>query len=127
MFIPAVLAGIAFGGACGFVLQRLAHHGLWVLSLVAVAVFYPIFGLIDGDMTGAALHGVILLVYLVFAYRALSLGAEVVAVGFLLHGLFDAAVAIGDAATGPDWWPPFCAAFDIVFAMMLMAQARRTA
>jgi len=64
----------------------------------------------------------------VLALLGLWLAPVLVAVGLILHGFWDLAHRPRGITTKlPSWYPPFCAAFDFVFAGAFLVLARELA
>jgi len=118
----AVLAGIIAGILIVFTLFRtgmLAERSGSAVLLASVAVFYPVFAVIDGHLISAAVHFVIFLAFCWLATMGFRKGMHLIAGGLLAHGLFDIGL-MAMASPGPDWWPAFCASLDIVAAAALV-------
>ena len=118
MIITAALVGAGLGA---LMMLTMFHAGMLqersgsAVLLAAVAVFYPVFAVIEGDFADLFLHGAIFLGFVWLALRGFRYGMHVIAGGLLAHGIFDLGL-IGLSAPGPIWWPVFCASLDIVAA-----------
>jgi len=122
ILITAVLAGAIAGVLIIFALftsGMLTERSGSAVLLAAVAFFYPVFAVIDGHLTEAALHFAIFVGFCWLAIMGFRQGMHIIAGGLLAHGLFDIAL-MAIAAPGPDWWPAFCGALDIVAAVALI-------
>lgn len=130
ILIAAILAGGIAGVLIVFTLFQtgmLAERSGSAVLLAAVAFFYPVFAVIDGHLLSAAIHTIVFLAFCWLAVRGFQQGLHIIAGGLLAHGLFDVGLTFV-AAPGPDWWPAFCAALDIVaaFALIRLIQTGKT-
>jgi hypothetical protein len=104
----------------------LAFHAV---SLAAIGAVYAGFGLMDGRLGMAALEVVVATAFMVVALAGLWAAPLLVGFGLVLHGLWDLAHGPHRITTRiPGWYPPFCAAYDFVFAgvFFVYAAARGT-
>lgn len=153
MSLWAIGVGIALGVAIliGAQRQRIVHTSTFLLvTLAAIALFYPIFELFNGShnhasqvdrfstpdrvtahlhMTG---HLIVVSAFLAASFWALAMRSSqvaftVLAVLILGHGLFDAIIFIFMplSNSGPVWWPEFCAAVDITLGLGLLSFRKR--
>ena len=115
MIMLAALLGAVAGVAAIFVMfhnDMLQERSGAAVLLAAIAVFYPVFAAIEGDLPGMVLHAVIFMSFAWLAIRGFRLGLHLIAGGMIAHGLFDVGLmSIG--SPGPQWWPAFCAALDV--------------
>lgn len=119
MIATAVCAGLIGGLAvilgmwrAGMLVER---SGVAVL-LVAIAFFYPVFAVMDGQSIG--LHSIVFLAFLALAAFGFRSGFGVLALAIAAHGVFDLATAFTNHP-GPIWWPAFCGSLDIVAGLAL--------
>jgi len=115
-----MLAAVPIGAVCGiatvFVMFRsgiLAERSGAAMLLAAIAVFYPVFAAIDADPLAIALHLAIFAGFAALALRGFRDGLYLIAGGLIAHGIFDICLMFTQI-TGPAWWPPFCASFDLI-------------
>lgn len=115
-----MLAAVPIGAVCGiaavFVMFRsgiLAERSGAAMLLAAIAVFYPVFAVIDADPLAIALHLAIFAGFAALALRGFRDGLYLIAGGLIAHGIFDICLMFTQI-TGPAWWPPFCASFDLI-------------
>lgn len=99
--------------------------------LTVVGAFYPLFAVMAG---GNALIPEIVFFVLFAGLAAAGFVRSlwIVAVGLLLHGVFDfVRHSHFDAPGVPEWWPAFCGAYDVVaglgLAALLLRDQRRAA
>ena len=129
MILPAAV-GVGIGAACFGAMKTLGmlreRSGVAVF-LAAVAVFFPVFAIVDGDAIAVILsHGVIALAFIAWAALGFSQGMPVLAAGLIMHGVFDGVLMATDHP-GPIWWPPFCAGVDVsAGALLLWAYSRKS-
>ncbi|HTO75073.1 MAG TPA: DUF6010 family protein [Thermoanaerobaculia bacterium] len=131
MRIRAILAGIAGGGLTAwlawspFIPDPLAFHAV---ALALIAAIYLGFALMDGRISIAILEWTVGTVFVVLALLGLWQAPVLVAIGLILHGCWDLAHRPHGIPTRlPVWYPPFCAAYDFVFAGVFLLLAHRLA
>jgi len=127
MILLAALIGALLGGGLIWQMQRsgmLSERSGAAILLGAVASFYPVFAVIEGDPLGAVLHIAIFVLFGALAMRAYHRGMLMIAGGLIAHGIFDIAAGLIDTP-GPVWWPAFCAAFDIVAGVAMVRLIQR--
>lgn len=120
MLVRAILAGVASGGVTAFIAwsslipDALAFHAV---TLAVIGAIYVGFGFADGRVSIAVLELTVATAFLVLALLGLWWTPVLIAVGLVLHGAWDLGHRPHGIATKlPAWYPPFCAAFDFVFA-----------
>ncbi len=131
MTILAILAGVAGGGLTAwlawspFIPDPLAFHAV---ALALIAAIYLGFALMDGRISIAILEGTVGTVFVVLALLGLWQAPVLLAIGLILHGCWDLAHRPHGITTRlPVWYPPFCAAYDFVFAGVFLLLAHRLA
>lgn len=114
------------GAVCGLaVIFTMYHNGMLAersgaaILLSAIAVFYPVFAVISGDILALVLHLAIFAGFSALAMRGFHQGLHLIAGGLIAHGLFDLGVMFIHI-TGPTWWPAFCAGVDIFAGAALL-------
>jgi hypothetical protein len=127
MLVRALIIGIAGGGLTSLIAwsplipDPLAFHSV---SLAAIGAIYIGFAFSDGRPWIVILEGTVATGFLVLALLGLWVAPAWVAVGLILHGLWDLGHRPHAITTKlPAWYPPFCAAFDFVFAGVFLAIA----
>ena len=131
MLVRALIVGVAGGALTSliawspFVPDSLTFHSV---TLAVIGAIYVGFGFSDGRVSIAALELLVATAFLVLALLGLWLAPVFVAVGLILHGFWDLAHRPQGITTKlPSWYPPFCAAFDFVFAGAFLVLARELA
>jgi hypothetical protein len=128
MLVKAIAAGIAGGAITSliarspFIPDAVAYHSVWLAVIGAV---YFGFAVADGRPSIVILETAVATGFLVIAFLGLWWAPAFVAAGLVLHGFWD----LGHRPSGiktklPGWYPPFCAAFDFVFAGVFLSLAR---
>src|SRR5215831_12115953 len=110
MWVKAIIVGIVGGAITSlvawspFIPDAVAYHAVW---LAVIGAIYLGFAFADGRPSIVILE-------------------MAVATGFLaLHGCWDLLHRPRGITTKlPSWYPPFCAAFDFVFAGLFLGLAR---
>jgi hypothetical protein len=116
VILTAVLIGAVCGIVTAFVLFRsgmLRERSGAAMLLAAIAAFYPVFAVIEADPLAILLHLAICAGFTALALRGFRDGLYLIAGGLIAHGIFDVGLMFTQI-TGPAWWPPFCASFDII-------------
>ena len=117
---------IAWGVLVG-VLQAASPLAFWwlepatvyALSLVGIAFVYIGFAVADGRWKVIALETSVAAVFVVIAAAAVTGSAWLLVVGLAGHGLKDWWQHRSHYVAGTRWWPPFCAAVDVVVAAII--------
>lgn len=120
MLKRALIVGVVSGGLTGwlawsrFIPDPLAFHSI---CLGAIAAIYLGFACSDGRISIMVLEASIATVFIVLACLGLWLAPVLIAIGLIGHGIWDLAHRPRGVTTKlPAWYPPFCAAYDFVFA-----------
>ncbi len=131
MLIRAIVVGIA--GAVltaltawsSLIPDPLAFHSV---ALTMIGAIYMGFAFLDGRVSIVILELTVATGFIVLALLGLWVGHIFIAVGLVLHGVWDLVHRPGGVTTKiPSWYPPFCAAFDFVFAGIFFVFARELA
>lgn len=124
--IPAIV-GVVLGlltslsmGWVGMMTERRAAAAV----LVAIAAFYPVFALVEGDVTSIVVHLAIFAVFLTCAALGNARGLLLIGLAIVAHGVFDA-VTLWTGHPGPEWWPFFCAGFDLSIGLAVVAYGKK--
>ena len=128
MLRRAIAVGVA-GGAVTSLIARsplipdaVAYHAVW---LAVIGAIYLGFAFADGRPSIVILEMAVATGFLALAFLGLWLAPAFIAVGLVLHGFWDLGHRPGGIKTKlPGWYPPFCAAFDFVFAGLFIGLAR---
>ena len=123
---PAIRAAILWGVAVGAI-QAASPLGIWWLDpatvyavgLAAIAFVYIGFAVADGRWRVVALESGVAMAFVVIAAAGVTGSAWLLALGFAAHGLKDAWQQRRQYVSGTRWWPPFCAAVDLVVALVI--------
>jgi hypothetical protein len=129
MLIKAIAVGIAGGAITSlvawspFIPDFVAYHAVWLAIIAAV---YLGFAFADGRPSIAVLEMAVATGFLVLAFLGLWLAAPAfIAAGLFLHAFWDLVHQPRGITTRlRRWYPPFCAAFDFVFAGLFLGLAR---
>jgi hypothetical protein len=131
VIVRAVAAGIASGAVTALIAwssvipDPLAFHSV---ALAVIGAIYLGFALSDGRLPIVILELSVGTAFVVLALLGLWLAPVFVAVGLILHGFWDLAHRPRGITTKlPAWYPPFCAAYDFVFAGAFLLLARQVA
>ena len=122
MFIPFLiglcltLALIVISSAIG--LDR--EKGVYPATLIAIALFYVVFAVEHGDTSQIISNIIVTSLFMGLAIIGYVKGLWLIALGLILHGLFDVAYLVLGASPAPEWWGPLCLAVDIVLGAFLI-------
>ena len=121
--MQALIIGIAV--ALGtFVLTRVAgldrDKALYPIILIVVAHYYVLFAAI-GAPAGVLIEETLVMgLFTAFAVAGFRKNLWLAAIALAAHGLFDLTHARFITNPGvPEWWPMFCAGFDVMIAACL--------
>lgn len=95
------------------------------VTLAVIGAIYLGFALADGRLSVMILEGLAATAFIVLALLGLWQAPAFVAAGLILHGFWDLAHRPRAIPTKlPIWYPPFCAAWDFLFAAIFLVMAR---
>ncbi len=125
---PDLRAPIGWGIAVG-VIQAASPFGFWwltratvyALGLTLIAAIYIGFAVADGRPRVIAVECGVAAVFVVVAAIGVTGPAWLLAAGLAGHGLKDMWQHRTHYVANTRWWPPFCAAVDVVVAAILVA------
>jgi hypothetical protein len=122
--VVGLLAAL-LGRVAGFDRDRAFYPTL----LIIVASYYVLFAAMGGSRHALVVESAVMVVFVAAAVAAFRGRLWIAAAGLVGHGLFDVLVHehVIDNPGMPAWWPPFCAAFDVVagvFLAWLLARAK---
>ena len=131
MNFPAILVGLASGALTALLAwsplipDPLAFHSV---SLAVIGAIYVGFAFSDGRLAIVIIELTMGTGFVVLALLGLWQAPVFLAIGLVLHAFWDLAHRPRGITTKlPAWYPPFCAAFDFVFAGVFLALARQLA
>jgi hypothetical protein len=131
MLLRAIVVGVVGGvvtaliGWSSLVPDAIAFHSV---ALTLIASIYIGFAFTDGRVWIVVLELSVATGFVVLALLGLWVAPALLAVGLVLHGLWDLAHRPRGVKTKiPKWYPSFCAAYDFVFAgvFLLLAEELR--
>lgn len=128
MIIRAVIVGLAGGGLTALIAwspwipDPLAFHAVF---LAVIGAIYAGFAFADGRLPIVILELSVGTGFIVLALLGLWQAPVFIAAGLFLHGAWDLAHRPRAIPTKlPAWYPPFCAAFDFIFAGLFLLLSR---
>ena len=92
---------------------------VYAMEIVLIAAIYIGFSVADGRSKVIAVETGVATVFFVVAAIAVTGSAWLLVVGLLGHGLKDFWQHRTGFVAGTRWWPPFCAAVDVVAAALI--------
>ncbi len=117
-----ILWGVAWGclqAATPLAFFWLDDATVYALGLVLIAAVYIGFSVADGRGRVIAVETVVAAVFVVLAAMAVTGSAWLLVVGLAGHGLKDLWQHRTGFVANTRWWPPFCAAVDVVAAALI--------
>lgn len=131
MLVRALLVGIVGGaltaaiGWSPIIPDPLVFHSV---TLAVIGAIYLGFAFNDGRASIIVIEVLVAGVFIALALFGLWSAPAFIAVGLILHAFWDLAHRPRGVATRlPSWYPPFCAAYDFVFAGAFLLLANRLA
>jgi hypothetical protein len=131
MNFPAILVGLASGALTALIAwspiipDPLAFHSV---CLAVIGAIYVGFAFSDGRLAIVIIELTVGTGFVVLALLGLWQAPVFLAIGLVLHAFWDLAHRPQGITTKlPAWYPPFCAAFDFVFAGVFLVLARQLA
>lgn len=113
--IGAVLA-LAVGGL-GTVVGLDRDRAFYPTIMAVIASYYALFAVIDGSTSTLLIEVAVATVFLAVALVGFRYSLWLVVAALALHAIFDVFHGQLIANPGvPEWWPPFCFAYDGVAA-----------
>jgi hypothetical protein len=92
---------------------------VYALGLPLIAAVYIGFAVADGRAHVLVVETVVASAFVITAMAALSVSPWLVVAGLAGHGVKDAWQHRTQFVAGTRWWPPFCAAVDVVAAGLI--------
>ena len=116
--IGAVLALAVGLFATFFGLDR--DRAFYPTVTIVIASYYALFALIGGSMDALWLESIAILAFVGVSIAGFRTSLWLVVAALAAHGLYDFIHEYLFANPGvPDWWPPFCLAYDLMAAVYL--------
>jgi hypothetical protein len=114
-FVLAVLV-ILFARSVGLDRDSRFYPGM----LIIIASFYVLFAAIGGSTRAIIIESAVTAVFAIVAVIGFRYGPWIIAAAIAAHGLFDFIHGTLISNPGvPEWWPAFCATFDIAIGVGL--------
>ncbi|MGY1780202.1 hypothetical protein [Geodermatophilus sp. SYSU D01036] len=117
-----VLWGVVWGclqAASPLAFPWLDDATVYAMGLVLIAAVYIGFGVADGRARVIAVETVVAAVFVVVAAAGVTGSAWLLVAGLAGHGLKDLWQHRTRFVANTRWWPPFCAAVDVVAAALI--------
>ena len=110
--------GVALFARCvGFDRDR----AFYPTVMIVIASYYVLFAAMSGSVQTVVIESVVMTLFAAAAVAGFKSSAWIVVVALAGHGVFDLLVHAHLVVNPgmPAWWPPFCAAFDVVAGIFL--------
>ena len=117
-----ILWGVIWGvvqAASPLAFPWLDNATVYAMEIVLIAAIYIGFSVADGRSKVIAVETGVATVFFVVAAAAVTGSAWLLVAGLLGHGLKDFWQHRTGFVAGTRWWPPFCAAVDVVAAALI--------
>jgi hypothetical protein len=127
--MTAVIVGVVLALAVGLFarvsgLDR--DRAFYPTVLAVVASYYDLFAVMGAPLSVLLIEIAVTGLFLVAVVAGFRRSLWIVAAGLFAHGVFDYLhPLLYDNPGVPDFWPPFCAAYDVVAAAWLAVALRR--
>lgn len=124
----AYLVGVLLATTvCGFAtiagLDR--DRAFYPTVTIVIASYYGLFAVMGGSTRALLAETVGIAAFLIVAVVGFKKSLWLVVIALAAHGVFDFVHANVIADPGvPEWWPPFCLAYDVVTAAYLAVRLR---
>jgi len=122
MIVPFVIGIVLTIGllSVSWITGLYRERGVYVVTLIAIAFFYIVFALEHGDTTVVIVNTIVAALFVVLALFGYMRSLMLVALGLILHGVFDGVYLLSSTNPSPEWWGPFCFAVDIALGTFLI-------
>jgi hypothetical protein len=118
LVIGALLALAAGLLGTGTGLDR--DRAFYPVATIIIASYYALFAVMGGSTQSVVLESLLATFFLAVAVAGFKSSLWVVVAALAAHGMFDLGHGIIVSNPGvPPWWPQFCFAFDVTFAVYL--------
>ncbi len=113
--------GFAIGSLLSFVVSVFARsvgldrdRAFYPTVLIVIASYYVLFAVMGGTVHSLMIESTLMAAFLLAAVAGFKFNQWIVVAALVGHGVFDffhANIVIN--AGVPEWWPPFCLAYDV--------------
>lgn len=133
MASPALLVGVALALVVALFAKLVGldkDRAFYPTVLAVVASYYDLFAVMGGSAHALGVELAITVAFLIAVVAGFRRNAWIIVGALAAHGVFDFVHPHLIVNPGvPDWWPPFCMAYDVTaaacLAWLLTRQARR--
>lgn len=101
------------------------EKGVYPTLLIAIALFYVVFAFEHGDLNQIILNSIVAGLFTLLALIGYRKSFTYIAIGLLLHGVFDVVYSTYANSPAPDWWAPFCLAIDVLLGLFLLFMMKK--
>ena len=118
ILVGAVLALSVGLSATYFGLDR--DRAFYPTVMAVIASYYALFAVMGGSAHALAIESIVIVVFLGASIAGFRTSLWLVVAALAAHGVFDSIHGYLVENPGvPDWWAPFCLAYDVVAAAYL--------
>jgi len=125
----ALLVGVVLALAVGFFATGVGldrDRAFYPVVTIVVASYYALFAAMGASTHALFLEGLAGAVFVAAAVAGFRWSLWVAALALAAHGIFDFTHAAVISNPGmPNWWPEFCAAYDVTAALYLALLLKR--
>ncbi|MCF6444473.1 hypothetical protein [Nereida sp. MMG025] len=131
-FIPPYLAIALLGAVLAAVFLAAGHaagltrsRGAWVVTMIAIALFYVVFAVDGTHAMGFVFNASVATLFIGMAFLGYATTLWWVVAALVLHLIFDVTYHVFESNPAPHWWGPICLGMDGVLAAWLAVMLRR--
>jgi hypothetical protein len=89
----------------------------YALVLIISATYYVLFALMAGSLRATSIESIVMTTFVLLAGVGFRVNPWLIVAGFAAHGMLDLVHGLLISNPGvPEWWPPFCMAYDVAAA-----------
>jgi hypothetical protein len=123
------LIGVLLAASVGLCTTRIGmdrDRALYPTVTMVVASYYVLFAVMGATTQALALELLVCAIFVAAAVAGFKRSLWIVAVALAMHGVFDFTHGAFITNAGmPEWWPEFCAAYDVTAAAYMAVLIKR--
>ena len=102
-------------------------RSFYPVVLIVIALYYVLFAFLSYDKVEILFEIAMALLFSALAVWGHHKGLKIVAVGLILHGIYDLSQGnIPFSADPPEWWPLFCLGIDVTLGIWLLSVSTKS-
>jgi len=123
-YIIGIVLGLGIAGSAKATKYD-RDRSFYPVILIVIATYYVLFAVMNGGTGIIITELIIALAFMAMAIIGSRVSLRIVAIGLIVHGVFDLfhhqIVAYPEV---PAWWPGFCAMVDVVLGLVVWAMEK---